>query len=1338
MQNSIFIKSDMGAQSAWKGFSAQTLYIAHRLLLDKDGYEYYPEDLEDLIIKQHGTVIEAIQIKNISADLSLSSLASSSMFEKGEGFFARMCHLHTKDPMFSNVKVVHFGSLGPELQGVCEDDSDRKQAVIDKLVNSHKLSLEQANWFVNSISFEKVSINDMTQSIRMHVGEYVAAMPAPDLAQDLLIQYISSLSKSKGYTSLQAWKEELHRIGTRIAAIDGFYKEYHKSLVRLSDLERNNTTDELRAEFTQGISAHPAHIRANLDIHRAYWIDRIRNAIDTTGVALVKGVSGQGKSTLCYRFLINTYPEGCVFCVRKLSSEQQTLDLIAALDALGKHTPDLVIYIDVNPGEAYWAFLLHELQARALKIPVVVSIRDEEYNSTSLNGLSLQYTLVELELTMEEAASIYLMLTQLKPHPVYRDFDEAWQAFGGKGPLIEFVYLLTNNQTLTQRLHYQIDAMLQQSIADSWLELLQLVSYAGRLGCAVDITAVKQVISCPDMNAAVRRLRDEYLIRVTPDNMLEALHPVRAQIVFDEVCEQTGTSRNNIFVKAINCISSHNVRYFLLDYFTYTAFNLYDIQQLAQISFLDWTSYASVIRAMLWLDVKRYVDTNEAFIRSFTERHGKAWLCFMPLDPSGIEQVDSLIAEGMLDIIPNKKTFIAKIQEVKTSLSSLCIDYLATDTFITNSVYPQTLPHTDVERSSFGYALFWLSKRNTSVRLPFSQEEIADSCAVGELQPCADLISGLAEHTTLQASYHIARDKFVTRLIDEMRIINFSVSDQQVTCKFVPPIFDSDAKPDKTNDINHYWRMKMLDVLKKVYPHKEYIDIELVGVDILEDYSIKPMDFKLHIHKSKRPNGWVGEVNGWVKSRIDTCLRPSSWDEYVSDIDDIRESAIDAVQEIIRLIDDIYKKGRWTKERWNGIENRITAFHAHTFAENRLPSFTVDPYSLYSEGNVSRPEANYFTMHQMLSVEKYKAFRKHLQKVYASLENFFTQFQEVLVARVEKRPITSIKNPQLAMFNLFSAVKELPLFQNEYQKLFLPYSRLKNNFESQETETLLTLVNTWRHVLDNPPSGHAIAYDAKLLSRKGKDYSTTILDQVSDCFGGNLIVWGNIAYIICQHDDPSSFVLETEYLSIVHKLRGILHLATLPCSNRWYMETQSLSYSYLPTFQGVYLPVAYPIPYYKLLDTGEQHITDHIFPESISDEVYEHIHAVGSSNSWSKGLATVSALKMYLRHYSQIISFTCDSICENSFSSIIDDLIEKVKAAYSGLSDMEREINTLNTSTDAALLECLPYLHTFVSSYEELRSCMMSRDDADALISSLEFIAGVILVVQMRLYQATD
>ena len=55
-------KSDIGAQASWKGFTSQTLYIANRLISDNDGYEFYPEDVEDLIIRNNGAAIDGATI----------------------------------------------------------------------------------------------------------------------------------------------------------------------------------------------------------------------------------------------------------------------------------------------------------------------------------------------------------------------------------------------------------------------------------------------------------------------------------------------------------------------------------------------------------------------------------------------------------------------------------------------------------------------------------------------------------------------------------------------------------------------------------------------------------------------------------------------------------------------------------------------------------------------------------------------------------------------------------------------------------------------------------------------------------------------------------------------------------------------------------------------------------------------------------------------------------------------------------------------------------------------------------------------------------------------------
>lgn len=1333
MDQYYFQKSDTGAQAAWKGFSSQTYYIASRLVSDEQGYEYYPEDLEDLVVKKDGVIVEAVQVKNLSAALTLSSLALTKTSAGGEGFFNRMCSIHSQNASFANIRIVYFGTLGIELQQVEDNNEDTKRRLSNRLKDKHNLAEKDAVWLVNSLKFEKADLDELKKNIYSQISSYVPVMAAPDLAQELLIQYISELSNSKGYTTLELWQERIHIIGSRVAALNGFYKEYNKSLICLKELQMNSSPEQLRDEFFQGVSAHPTHIRLGLDFKRQYWLQEIHKTLENTGVALVKGVSGQGKSTLCYRYLLETYPEGVVFCVRAIATEGQAQNLVLALDGLGKHNKNLIIYIDVQPGETLWVFLLQELQSRGLKIPVLISIRDEDYNVTPINGKAVKYDIIELAMSEAEAEQIYDTLTMNHPHSSHRTFEEAWQSFGGKGPLIEFVYLLTNNQTLTKRLQNQIDSLLREGISDEWIELLLLVCYAGRLGCSVDFGEIKKVLVCTSMQAAVRRLKDEYLIRITDDNKLEALHPIRAEIVYDTLCNQTCILAKDIVFKVLTCVSSQNIRLVLMDYFSQYKYVLNEVQQLAKIYFADWVGYANVIKAMIWLDAKRYVENNLNIIKEFVERYGKAWFCFLPRDLSGIGCQNELIADGMTDISVFNKVELRKIiDETKKSFVSLSIDYEATDCFIKNCGYPDVLPDSDEERTSFGYALFWMAKRSFEIKLPFDSTEIVTSVCTGEIQSCANAIRGLFEHLALLDSYQKAVEQMIKRLIPEMRILSFVVTDDEVSCKFVPSFLTEVTVSEKESK-NQYWRMKMLHILQQMYPEKDYINIELIGVDLLTELGISAMDDKLHIHKSHFYNNWITEVNGWAKNRIDYTFRPASWNQYVLEIDEMRSNVNELILEIIRLIDDIYKKGHFTKDRWKRIEKRIKVFRIHIFSENRLPFFAVDPYCLYSEyseGRNKKPMAEYYPMQQLLSVGKYEQFRKILNSVYTSLDNFLNQFSEVLLVRINKLDIDTVKNPRLAMFNLYAAAKDIVHFQRNYAVLFSSYSSLGEAYNQQELENILTLVNVWRYVLDNPPKGNAIAYDAKRKYRKGIDYFNDALAKAKTEVKGRLVRSDQYVYFIDDLDISQERTLQSGYLNTVLQIRNVFCSAVQLSSDRWYIETQPLEFVYVPIISGAYASIAFKIPFYKILDTEQSHITDTMFPCKMEEVLADQMICGKTHKIWIDAMQGIGAITKCLQCYSQVHKISIEDECIDGLNAFLNALLNRIKLLHKELVSCEVLVGKLIGEVVGQNAEFLEYMKLFFEFFDEINNCIEEYNAPDEIIQVLGNIFAVMLLLQ--------
>ena len=102
------------------------------------------------------------------------------------------------------------------------------------------------------------------------------------------------------------------------------------------------------------------------------------------------------------------------------------------------------------------------------------------------------------------------------------------------------------------------------------------------------------------------------------------------------------------------------------------------------------------------------------------------------------------------------------------------------------------------------------------------------------------------------------------------------------------------------------------------------------------------------------------------------------------------------------------------------------------------------------------------------------------------------------------------------MFILFSAAKTIVSFQQEYISLFSRCSSPKESFSQQELENILTLVNVWRHVLDNQPKGYAIAYDAKQKYQKGSDYFEDTLAKAVSETKGTLVKTEHYAYIIAD------------------------------------------------------------------------------------------------------------------------------------------------------------------------------------------------------------------------------
>ena len=486
------------------------------------------------------------------------------------------------------------------------------------------------------------------------------------------------------------------------------------------------------------------------------------------------------------------------------------------------------------------------------------------------------------------------------------------------------------------------------------------------------------------------------------------------------------------------------------------------------------------------------------------------------------------------------------------------------------------------------------------------------------------------------------------------------------------------------------------------------------------------------MHKDKRVNSWVSEVNGWVKNRIDYTQRPDSWGKYVAEIDEIRTSVNELVVQTIKLIDDIYRKGRYTQGRWKQIERGITVFKRHTFAENHLPVSAVDPYCLYSEGKDDIPAAEYFPMRQLLSVEKYKRFRKYFNELYSSLDNFYNQFAEVLLVRIKKQSISSIKNPRIAMFNLYSAAKALHTFCYEYDFLFSEYSSLSTSFEHAEEENLLTLLNVWRHILDNPPKGQAIAYESKLRYRKGKTFFRDSLAKIPGTIGAPVFLASHHAYITKDYSIDENNPIEKEYANLVYKLRDVFQCAVLPSSDRWYCETQPIELAYIPIISGSYLSTALSIPFYKLFDSDISVLEKTMLPCEIEPEVKEKFFTKADVLTWISAMEKIQEIKRSLKRFEQVIQIEPSENCIHTAEVFTEKTEKQVQTLWSGFSACENIVKCLAETTDQQISEMVNVIKAALDCYDDIIICIKCKDNdkLKTIIQTINVLSSVMLLLQ--------
>jgi hypothetical protein len=511
--------------------------IAYSVLRAFDLYAPEPpssirlEGLEDVDVNGRRHVqVRGFTVSNQYVQVKTSRTAWDWTRFAQSGIIGNFLPLWTIDSTAELLVVTNFSYTGKlsELVKFCNGERNTlSQRVSNDLTElCRRAGFENTNimQMLKRVSFERISNEDLQARISATIVRCFGLQTSNgDLYQLVLTSKFLDTAVERGelrrsdLEAIRLFIQEHIELGTTNPAVQNGW------------IERLKFDAEMQTEdYYEGSNARPGHIIAGLDVERPRWLDSIQEALQRAGTCVVRTASGQGKSTLLYRYAYKHFQPETTFIVKHLSDESMVgaiKQTVLARRALG--LPILVLIDNVRNDLRFWYRLAVELAGQGVYL--LVTLREEDWFRYSGGANGFKWEIVSPTLSLTEARQIYGEFRQKQRVAAgVRSAEWAFEQVAERKLLIEFTYLITHGQMLAERLKEQVQEMQRMGEDRAKLHILRLVSVAQSYEARVPISALLRHVNFDqDPDLTIESLQREYLL--CDDGACEGLHFVRSQ-----------------------------------------------------------------------------------------------------------------------------------------------------------------------------------------------------------------------------------------------------------------------------------------------------------------------------------------------------------------------------------------------------------------------------------------------------------------------------------------------------------------------------------------------------------------------------------------------------------------------------------------------------------------------------------------------------------------------------------------------------------------------------------------------------------------------------------------
>lgn len=1076
-----------GGIAAIKGFSSQFLYTIHHALVHGNDQRYKPEGKEDLdVLDQSYIPLEFIQVKDYGEELVFSKLYKS----EHESFVGRAIE-SVKSGSTATHKLVSFSAFGPELKKAIDGSS--LEQLLEKKLPDHEVDFSK---LASQIEFVKVNREQLTEELIAAIRE-TKLFVDPWIALDILETWVRKQSEQQKYFNRQEIIEQL-------LAIDGFFKQKEQlnelfensdDRLRLIPLSKKTKADfdraQLKQDFYQGIAAKFDHIREGIDVVRKAHLVSVSSKFSKLPIVIIRGASGQGKSALAYRFLWEYSSTHTSYELALIENEIDSIKALHALEAISVSIDfPITVYLDVQPGNTTWTSIVKHFSTRS-NLRFLITIREDDWVRASYSGYEFRFESHELTLDKDEAKEIYSRLETVEVDSNFTTFNDAWVAFGGNGPLLEFVYLVTEGETLESRLKRQIELLQDEAIKNSdpsVLELLKCTVLFHSMGGRVRSDKLYKKVNATVPERSISRLEKEYLVtRVNEGNWLIGLHPIRSKVLSDILFPKGYGAKRTFITKYLDCLEEGDLNYFILHFCISFPGDENIVGDLARLELETWRGLLQCVSGLLWKGGQDYTAENQTQFDTAYERVKGIWNWAFDLD----------ISTGVTPPIILSKPFKSKdetLLELHKNATPKRNRLTPASQFIANLNMSIAAPESDLEWAAYARLKYWadfLEVDTGDMEHP-TFPELAEFATL-DLDTQASLLLIYESDTSSDRKSY--QDLFIKNLREEHHVVDCRCEEENIHAHFIISDFldePMDKGEEGNNDSVHGKALRILSLLRKAFPQAKKYSSNGYGHCILPGME-KIDESRKGISKENLKLPMSVELNSQLINHFEYKMRPESWQQYTDQILDHRDAYLTEIEGLIKIFDnyfrtrrieDVSKYFKDNLEKWNQL-------HQMTFP---FPKTAVDPWGFSSEtiskndevdgtGRSKTPEDS-----PLLSFQKYDRYREYFKSVYSQgLGIFFTQFHHALAERYGEQDEKNGNDTHRITYLLFSACRDLQIFQQEFRAHFEKFDSEGDleGIEEDEERLFSQLFFLWRKIMFTPSRKHSKM--SKLATRAYND-----------------------------------------------------------------------------------------------------------------------------------------------------------------------------------------------------------------------------------------------------------